>query len=133
MVNFLSKKFAAAFLYAAQKEMFVLKTKRIVSLVMAVVMMMAILPVVSCAEDEGLLSLGELRQSYGAFTVEAYNIGYGFVVEPTLYLKEGKSTGDITVDVLENKNIAYRGNITNKILTPLQSLISCFLEPPMNR
>ena len=85
-----------------------MKAKKFVGLVMAVVMMIGILPKGVYAED--LLTLEELRQSYGALSVECYNIGLGFLVEPTLYLKEGKSTGDITVDVLEKKNIAYRGN-----------------------
>ena len=85
-----------------------MKHKRIIGLVMAVVMMIALLPTGAYAED--LLTLEELRQCYGAISVECYNIGWGFPVEPTLYPKEGKSTGDITVDVLEKKNIAYRGN-----------------------
>ena len=87
-----------------------MKTKRIVSMVLAVIMVIAMFPLSSFANGEDLLTLEELRQNNGAISVEAYNIGCGFVMEPGLYAKGEKSTGDITVEVLERKNIAYKGD-----------------------
>jgi hypothetical protein len=42
--------------------------------------------------------------------VEAYNIGQGFLVEHSLYVKDGRSAGEITVDFLRSKHISYQGS-----------------------
>lgn len=56
------------------------------------------------------MTLSELRETHGAFTVEAYNLGQGFLVEPSLYVKNGRSVSDITADILTDKNIGYSGD-----------------------
>ncbi|MBP1573532.1 MAG: hypothetical protein J6A55_06990 [Oscillospiraceae bacterium] len=92
-----------------QKEKFVMN-KRFLSILLAVVMVFTMIPLTAFANGNALLTLEELREEKGAITVEAYNIGHGFLVEPSLYTKEGKSTGDITVDFLTSKNINYQGS-----------------------
>ena len=84
--------------------------KRFLSILLAVVMVFTMIPLTAFANGNALLTLEELREEKGAITVEAYNIGHGFLVEPSLYTKEGKSTGDITVDFLTSKNINYQGS-----------------------
>lgn len=83
---------------------------KILSLFIFVQIIAAMLPMGVFADENTLLTLEELKEEYGAITVEAYNIGQGFLVEPSLYIKEGKSTGDITVDILTSKNIDYKGS-----------------------
>ena len=85
-------------------------TMKIVSILLSIIMIAGILPVSVFATENTLMTLEELREQNGAITVEAYNIGQGFLVEPSLYSKEGKSTGDITVDFLTSKNINYQGS-----------------------
>lgn len=86
-------------------------TTKVVAMLIAVFMVVSMSPVVVFATESALLTLEELKEQYGAITVEAYNIGHGFLVEPSLYTKEdGKSTGDITVDFLTSKNINYQGS-----------------------
>ena len=84
--------------------------KRFLSILLAVVMVFTMIPLTVFANGNTLLTLEELRAEKGAITVEAYNIGHGFLVEPSLYAKDGKSTGDITVDFLTSKNINYQGS-----------------------
>ena len=84
--------------------------KRILSILLAVVMVFTMIPLTAFATENTLMTLEELREQNGAISVEAYNIGQGFLVEPSLYAKEGKSTGDITVDFLTSKNINYQGS-----------------------
>lgn len=63
------------------------------------------------AGDNSLLALEELRAEYGAISIEAYNIGQGFLLEPSLYSKaEEKSAGDITIDLLTEKGLNYSGS-----------------------
>lgn len=81
--------------------------KRILSILLAVVMVFTMIPLTAFATENTLMTLEELREQNGAISVEAYNIGQGFLVEPSLYAKEGKSTGDITVDFLTSKNINF--------------------------
>lgn len=83
--------------------------KRILSILLAVVMVFTMIPLTAFATENTLMTLEELREQNGAISVEAYNIGQGFLVEPSLYSKGGKSTGDITVDFLTSKNINYQG------------------------
>ena len=83
--------------------------KRILSILLAMVMVFTVIPPIVYASGN-LLTLEELRAEKGAITVEAYNIGHGFLVEPSLYAKEGKSTGDITVDFLTSRGINYQGS-----------------------
>ena len=83
---------------------------KIVSILLSIIMIAGILPVSVFATENTLMTLEELREQNGAITVEAYNIGQGFLVEPSLYSKGGKSTGDITVDFLTSKNINYQGS-----------------------
>ena len=85
-------------------------TMKIVSILLSIIMIAGILPVSVFATENTLMTLEELREQNGAITVEAYNIGQGFLVEPSLYSKGGKSTGDITVDFLTSKNIDYKGD-----------------------
>ena len=85
-------------------------TMKIVSILLSIIMIAGILPVSVFATENTLMTLEELREQNGAITVEAYNIGQGFLVEPSLYSKGGKSTGDITVDFLTSKNINYQGS-----------------------
>ena len=84
--------------------------KRILSVILAIVMVFTMIPLTAVASENTLMTLEQLREQNGAITVEAYNIGQGFLVEPSLYSKEGKSTGDITVDFLTSKNINYQGS-----------------------
>lgn len=83
--------------------------KKILGIIVVVTMLTAMLPIISNA-SEALMTLEELREVKGAITIEVYNIGQGFLMEPSLYDKEGKSTGDITVDALTRKNIAFQGD-----------------------
>ena len=85
-------------------------TKKVLSTILALVMVLGLLPAAVYATEPEMLTLEELRSEYGAITIEAYNIGQGFLVEPTLYAKEGKSVGDITVELLANKGISYQGS-----------------------
>ena len=75
-----------------------------------VTIMGAMLPLSSYAYEDRFMTVEELREEKGAIAIEAYNIGQGFVMEPSLFDKEGKSTGEITVEVLERKGIGYIGN-----------------------
>ena len=86
-------------------------TKKILSLILAFVLVLGLLPTSVFATETNLLTLEELRAQYGAITVEAYTLGQGFLLEPTLYAKEdGKSVGAITVDLLQSKGITYQGS-----------------------
>ena len=84
--------------------------KKIILRIMLTVMMVSMMSIQTFAADDRLLTLEELRTEKGAITVEAYNIGQGFLMEPTLFDKDGKSVGDITGIILEDKNIGYRGS-----------------------
>lgn len=84
--------------------------KRFLSILLALVMVFTMIPLTAVASENTLMTLEQLREQNGAITVEAYNIGQGFLVEPSLYSKGGKSTGDITVDFLTSKNINYQGS-----------------------
>ncbi|MBO5408053.1 MAG: hypothetical protein J6A61_01390 [Clostridia bacterium] len=85
-------------------------SKKILCILLFATMLVALLPLAAFADTSTLLSVEDLRKEYGAITVEAYNIGHGFVVEPSLFLKEGKSVGDITAEVLTQKNMKYKGS-----------------------
>ncbi len=86
-------------------------TKKILSLLLALTMVLTLLPATAFATEGEKLTLEELRAQYGAITFEAYNIGYGFVVEPTLYEKEAElTTASITMSVLESKGLEYLGS-----------------------
>lgn len=85
-------------------------TKKMIAVLIAFILVLGSLPTAALAEKSDLLTLEKLREKKGAITVEAYNIGQGFLVEPSLYTKDGRSTGDITVDFLESKNVGYRGS-----------------------
>ena len=91
-------------------------TKKMLSLFLAFVMALNLLPATGFAADStNLMTLEELRAVKGAFTVEAYNLGQGFLVEPSLYEKEeGKCTAQITGEILTRKNIAFAGDISNE-------------------
>lgn len=84
--------------------------KRILSLLLAIVMVFTMIPLTAFATENTLMTLEELREQNGAISVEAYNIGQGFLVEPSLYAKEGESVGDITVDFLESNGLTYNGS-----------------------
>ncbi len=84
--------------------------KKIFNILLFVMMIVTICPLATFANTSTLLTLDELREEYGAITVEAYNIGQGFLVEPSLFIKKGKSVGDITIEVLTEKNIGYKGS-----------------------
>ena len=84
--------------------------KKILAALLAVSVMLCLLPVTALGAEEEKLTLEELREKYGAITVEAYNIGQGFLVEPSLYSKNGRSAGEITVDFLASKGISYQGS-----------------------
>ncbi len=84
--------------------------KRILSVLLAVVMMITMIPLTTVATENTLLTLEQLREQNGAISIEAYNLGQGFLVEPSLYAKEGKSVGDITVDFLESNGLTYEGS-----------------------
>ena len=81
--------------------------KKFISILILLVMLITCSPLTTFANT---MPLEELRVHYGAISVEAYNIGYGFVMEPSLFLKEGKVVGDITAEVLTKKNIGYKGD-----------------------
>ncbi len=83
--------------------------KKVLSILIFFAVIVAMLPQSAFANGT-LLTLEELREENGAISVEAYNIGQGFLVEPTLYSKDGRCTGEITVDVLASKNIDYKGS-----------------------
>ena len=62
-------------------------TKKILSMILALVLVLGLLPATAFAADSpNLMSLEELREVKGAFAVEAYNLGQGFLVEPSLYI-----------------------------------------------
>lgn len=83
-------------------------TKKVLSLILVFVMVLGLLPATVFATEGEKLTLEQLREQKGAITVEAYTIGQGFLVEPTLYTKEpNKSTASITVELLNSKNIRY--------------------------
>lgn len=84
--------------------------KRFLSILLAIVMVFTMIPLTAFATENTLMTLEELREQNGAISVEAYNIGQGFLVEPSLYAKEGKSVGDITVDFLESNGLTYNGS-----------------------
>ena len=82
---------------------------KFLSILILLVMLITCSPLTTFANT---MTLDNLRENYGAISVEAYNIGYGFVVEPSLFPKEGKSVGEITLEVLTKKNIGYKGDIS---------------------
>ena len=84
--------------------------KRILSILLAVIMVFTMIPLTAFATENDLMTLEELREQNGAISIEAYNLGHGFLVEPSLYEKEGKSVGDITVDFLESNGLTYSGS-----------------------
>lgn len=84
--------------------------KKFLSVLLAVVMVFTMIPLTTFATGDPLMTLEQLREENGAITVEAYNIGQGFLVEPTLFKKDGRSTGDITVDFLTSKGVKYSGS-----------------------
>jgi len=84
--------------------------KRIFSLFIFMAIIVIMLPVSGIESKNTLLTLDELKEEKGAITIEAYNIGQGFLIEPSLYDKNGKSIGDITVDILISKNVDYKGS-----------------------
>ena len=84
--------------------------KKIISILLIVTMLLTMIPLFVSASNVSLMTLEELREEYGSISVEAYNIGQGFLVEPSLYAKEGKSVGDITVDFLESNGLTYSGS-----------------------
>ena len=84
--------------------------KRILSILLAAIMVFTMIPLTAFATENDLMTLEELREENGAISIEAYNLGHGFLVEPSLYEKEGKSVGDITVDFLENNGLTYSGS-----------------------
>ena len=84
---------------------------KVLAMMIAVLFLIGALPVTVFADGASLLTLEELRAQNGAISIEAYNIGQGFLVEPTLYAKEdGKSAGDITLELLSDLGLAYEGN-----------------------
>ena len=89
-----------------KKENFKMNNK-FLSILILLVMLITCSPLTTFANT---MTLDDLRENYGAISVEAYNLGQGFLVEPSLYAKEGKSVGDITVEVLTKKNIGYTGD-----------------------
>ena len=83
-------------------------TTKVVAMLIAIIMVASMFPVaIFATEEDTLLTVEELREQYGAISIEAYNLGHGFLVEPSLYAKEGKSVGDITVDFLETNGLTY--------------------------
>ncbi len=85
--------------------------KTILSMVLAIAMVLSFVPGnVAAKETNAPLTPDELREEFGAITFEAYNIGQGFLVGPSLYVKEGKSVGDITVEFLTANHISYQGS-----------------------
>lgn len=95
---------------ARDKKRNFLYSKNFFSILLSLIMIFKIFPLSSFADGDALLTPEELRLEKGAITIEAYNIGQGFLMEPTLFAKEGKSTGDITLDALKKKKIKYKGS-----------------------
>lgn len=95
-----------------------MRMKKLLSLILALVMVLSLVPTTVFAtegEESTLLTLEDLRAVKGAFTVEAYNLGQGFLVEPSLYDKaSGKSVSEITGNILISKNIEFRGDVSNE-------------------
>ena len=91
-------------------------TKKVISMILALVMVLGLLPATVFATDStNLMTLEDLRAVKGAFTVEAYNLGQGFLVEPSLYDKaSGKSVSEITGNILISKNIEFSGDVSNE-------------------
>lgn len=87
-------------------------SKKIFVVLISAIMVFATIEISVFSEQDELLTLEELREEYGALTVEAYNIGQGFLIKPSLYEKDGRSAGAITSDFLESKNIGYAGSIS---------------------
>lgn len=89
--------------------------KKTFCMILALVVVVGLLPAsVFAADTTALMTLEELRTVKGAFTVEAYNLGQGFLVEPSLYEKaEGKSTSQITGEILDSKDISFEGDINS--------------------
>ncbi len=85
--------------------------KKFFSALLTVIILVAMVPLTTFANTNTWLTLEELREQNGAITVEAYNIGQGFLVEPTLYAKDTRCVSEITVDALTDKNIGYLGDI----------------------
>ena len=84
--------------------------KKAVGVLLSLVMVLSMLPTTVFA-TETKLTLAELREQYGAITIEAYTIGQGFLVEPTLYEKtEGLTTAAATIALLESKGLRYQGS-----------------------
>ena len=84
--------------------------KRILSVLLAIIMVFTMIPMTVAATENSLMTLEQLREENGAISIEAYNLGHAFLVEPSLYAKEGKSVGDITVDFLESNGLTYSGS-----------------------
>ena len=84
--------------------------KRIFSIILAVLTVFTAIPLTAFANDTPPMTLEQLRALNGAISVEAYNIGQSFLIEPSLYTKEGKSVGDITVSFLESNGLTYVGS-----------------------
>ena len=59
--------------------------RKIFSIFLFITIIVTMQPLRSFANGDVLLTLEELRVQKGAITVEAYNIGQGFLVEPSLY------------------------------------------------
>lgn len=95
-----------------------MRMKKLLSLILALVMVLSLVPTTVFAtggEESTLLTLEDLRAVKGAFTVEAYNLGQGFLVEPSLYDKaSGKSVSEITGNILISKNIEFSGDVSNE-------------------
>lgn len=83
---------------------------KILSVLLSVMMILTIAHLTTFASTDTLLTLEELREKNGAITIEAYNIGQGFLIEPSLFTKDGRTTGGITVDILESQNLEYKGS-----------------------
>lgn len=90
--------------------------KKTFCMILALVVVVGLLPAsVFAADTTALMTLEQLRTVKGAFTVEAYNLGQGFLVEPSLYEKaEGKSTAQITGEILNSKDISFDGDINSE-------------------
>ena len=61
---------------------------KLICIILSAILTVANLALIAFADTDSLMTLEELREENGAITVEAYNIGQGFLVEPTLYRKE---------------------------------------------
>ena len=91
-------------------------TIKMLTMLIVCAMVIGMFPVMASANEtnvseSALLTLEQLREQNGAITVEAYNLGQGFLIEPSLYEKEdGKATGDITVDFLTSKGLTFNGS-----------------------